>query len=221
MKRISHIHIRFLMLLAAVMLLVVACERPLQPDLDDAVPTTVPSVDPAPPQTEQPDGSETVPPPDPTVPPPDEGEGNGEPEQPEQPPVEQPEQPPVEQPETPTQPEQPPAEGGQVIHVVQSGETLGRIATRYDVTVDDIARANGITNINALAVGQELIIPLGGLPAQPPTTAETVHIVQVGENLFRIGLRYGFTVDELADYNNLDNPNNLKAGQEIRIPPRN
>jgi LysM repeat protein len=220
-KRISHIHVRFLMLLAAVMILVVACERPLQPDLDDAAPTTVPSVDPAPPQTEQPDGSETVPPPDPTASPPEEGEGNGEPEQPEQPPVEEPEQPPVEEPEPPTQPEQPPAEGGQVIHVVQSGDTLGRIAEQYEVTVDDIASVNGITNINVLAVGQELIIPIGGLPEPPPTTAETVHIVQAGDNLFRIGLRYGFTVDELADYNNLDDPSKLEIGQEIRIPPSN
>jgi nucleoid-associated protein YgaU len=44
-------------------------------------------------------------------------------------------------------------------HVVRSGETLSAIADQYDVTVDDIARANGITNPNRLRVGQELVIP--------------------------------------------------------------
>lgn len=57
---------------------------------------------------------------------------------------------------------------GPTTHVVQAGETLGVISQRYDVAVEDIAAANDITNVNAISVGQELIIPIGGLPTETP-----------------------------------------------------
>ncbi|MFO7680828.1 MAG: lamin tail domain-containing protein [Chloroflexota bacterium] len=60
---------------------------------------------------------------------------------------------------------------GPTIHVVQSGETLGSISQRYSVTVEDIMVANGLDNPNIISVGQEFIIPIGGLdtPTPPPT----------------------------------------------------
>jgi 2',3'-cyclic-nucleotide 2'-phosphodiesterase/3'-nucleotidase len=59
------------------------------------------------------------------------------------------------------------------------------------------------------------------VPAEPTTASgEIIHVVQAGENLFRIGLRYGFTAEELAAYNGIPNPNVISVGQQIRIPPR-
>lgn len=52
------------------------------------------------------------------------------------------------------------------VHVVRPGETLTHIALRYGVNVWTIARANGITNLNFVYVGQRLIIP--GAPPPPP-----------------------------------------------------
>ncbi|MDX1686566.1 MAG: lamin tail domain-containing protein [Candidatus Promineifilaceae bacterium] len=67
---------------------------------------------------------------------------------------------------------EPTAEGesddGPTIHVVQAGETLGRISQLYDVPVEDIAEANDIFNVNSISVGQELVIPIGGLPTATP-----------------------------------------------------
>lgn len=113
----------------------------------------------------------------------------------------------------------------EIIHVVVAGDTLFSLAQQYGVTVEEIAAANNMSNIHSLEVGQELVIPPPGgettTPAteEPPATEERVHVVQPGENLYRIGLQYGFTVEELAAYNNLANPNRLEVGQEIRIPP--
>ncbi len=59
------------------------------------------------------------------------------------------------------------------------------------------------------------------VPAVQPTapaTGERIHVVQAGENLFRIGLQYGFTAQELATYNNIPNVDRIYVGQEIRIP---
>ena len=42
---------------------------------------------------------------------------------------------------------------------MQSGDTLGAIANRYDTTVDALCEANNIDNPNLIQVGQVLIIP--------------------------------------------------------------
>ena len=44
------------------------------------------------------------------------------------------------------------------VYVVQPGDTLSRIAERFGVTVDALAKANLIVNRDALQVGQELTI---------------------------------------------------------------
>jgi len=122
---------------------------------------------------------------------------------------------------------------GEVTHTVVSGDTLTGLSVLYNVPVDVIVSANSLTNVDSLDVGQVLIIPAEGTDvvattepaaeatAVPPSTEERTHVVQAGENLFRIGLQYGFTVDELAAYNGMANPNVLDVGQVIKIPPSN
>lgn len=46
----------------------------------------------------------------------------------------------------------------QVVHVVKAGDRLSKIAVKYDVTVDEIARANGLYNPDFIRVGQKLVI---------------------------------------------------------------
>jgi LysM repeat protein len=55
-------------------------------------------------------------------------------------------------------------------HIVQAGDSLSGIAFQFDVTVEDLMRANGLTDADLLFVGQELIIPIGGLPETPAFT---------------------------------------------------
>jgi len=63
----------------------------------------------------------------------------------------------------PTEPTQEP-----VRHIVQAGDTLGTIAQQYDVPLEDIIQFNNIINPNILDVGEELIIPVGGIPTPTP-----------------------------------------------------
>jgi LysM repeat protein len=108
-------------------------------------------------------------------------------------------------------------------HVVQAGENLFRIALRYGTTVEAISNANGITNAALIYVGQVLTIPGGTdggspAPAPAPSDGEKVHIVQPGENLFRIALKYNYSQYYLAEYNGISNPALIYVGQVIRIP---
>ena len=59
---------------------------------------------------------------------------------------------------------------------------------------------------------------------EPATeTGETVvipgkHVVQAGENLFRIALRYGLSVEAMAQANGITNPALVYPGQELTVP---
>lgn len=55
----------------------------------------------------------------------------------------------------------------------------------------------------------------------PPVAAETpgVHVVRPGDTLMGIGRLYGRNFNDLAAWNGLANPNQLRIGQEIRLSP--
>ena len=111
-------------------------------------------------------------------------------------------------------------------YVVQPGDTVYSISVRYGVSVDAIAAANNLDPHYTIYVGQTLVIPGGdgSVPTPSPVTpvpggCSQTHVVQPGENLFRIGLNYGYTVNQLAAANpDIVNPNNIKVGQVICIP---
>lgn len=106
-------------------------------------------------------------------------------------------------------------------HVVQPGENLYRIGLQYGVSWVTLAQANGITNPNRITVGQELQIPGAQPPTSTPTpspTTELIYTVRPGDNLFKIGLTYGVTWDQIAEANGLVNPNQIYVGQELKIP---
>lgn len=68
-----------------------------------------------------------------------------------------------------------PGQGPGVYHTVQPGETVWRIARRYDADLDAVRRANGIDDVRAVGVGTRLWIPAPGdrsgsqaVPPPPP-----------------------------------------------------
>lgn len=76
---------------------------------------------------------------------------------------------------------------------------------------------------------QAPVVPVAPVEKGPPvdtSTAgghgsdETIHVVQKGENLYRISLLYGVSQDELADANEITDPTKLAVGTELVIPRR-
>ena len=101
------------------------------------------------------------------------------------------------------------------VHVVQRGENLFRIALQYDLFAEQLAEANGITDDNAVAIGQRLIIPL----VITSTDRRITHSVGVGETLNSIAAAYSRTASDLLTLNSLVSAEDIFIGQELIIVP--
>lgn len=92
-----------------------------------------------------------------------------------------------------------------VSYVVSKGDNLYSIAKKFNVSVDDIKRANNLTS-NNLQIGDVLTIP----------TSSNTYKVQKGESLYSIAKKFNVSVDYLKSKNNL-NGNLISVGQELII----
>jgi len=99
------------------------------------------------------------------------------------------------------------------VHVVQRGENLFRIALQYGLFAEDLAKANGISDSDAIAIGQRLIIPLAVEPIQPLQS----HTVSAGESLASIAAAYDKTIADLMTLNDLTSADVIYVGQVLTI----
>lgn len=105
--------------------------------------------------------------------------------------------------------------------VVNSGENLFSIAKKYNISVTDLKKANGLT-LNTIEIGQKLIIPKSeNISAEFKVTNNknidsktNFHVVQPGETLYRVSVIYKVSVDKLKQINNLPD-NTISVGQKI------
>lgn len=99
----------------------------------------------------------------------------------------------------------------QEIYTVKKGDSLWKIANKYNTTVEKLKSANNLKT-NTLSVGQKLVIPSISVS---PEVSDT-YIVQKGDSLWSIANKFNMTVSELKNLNNLTN-NLLSIGQVLKI----
>ena len=105
------------------------------------------------------------------------------------------------------------------IYIVQKGDTLYSIASRFNTTVQRLKEVNNLTS-NSLTLGQELLIPEEEEDEEIPPIEEEGFInytVKSGDSLYSIARNYNTTVNVIKEINNLTS-NNLSIGQVLKIP---
>jgi lipoprotein YgeR len=96
-------------------------------------------------------------------------------------------------------------------YIVQKGDNLYRISKKFNVSLDLLLSQNPhIDDPDKVREGTRIKIPAAD--------AYMEHIVQAGENLYRLSLRYGVALDELLAANQLTEDSILKVGDKILVP---
>lgn len=88
---------------------------------------------------------------------------------------------------------------GKSIHVVKAGDTLWEIAQGIGCRVSDVRRVNAMNEQSPLRVGDRLELPRCG----GADRSAKVHVVESGDTLSAIALRYDTTVEALTTQNAL------------------
>lgn len=113
-------------------------------------------------------------------------------------------------------------------YIVEKGDTLYSIATKFSTTVQAIKTLNNLTT-NTLLPGQHIYIPTSSEMPTEPTTPEVptqpfepdipylTYTVQRGDSLWKISRKYEVPVNDIISFNNLYSVN-LQIGDELKIP---
>ncbi|MFA5495242.1 MAG: LysM peptidoglycan-binding domain-containing protein [Porticoccaceae bacterium] len=110
-------------------------------------------------------------------------------------------------------------------YVVKAGDTLGRIATSQNISLQDLTQLNQLTSSN-IRVGQVLRIPgsasaSGNLPVASSgaksAPAATRYQVKRGDSLWGIARQHNIKVDQLLAWNKLKKDAVLSPGQQLQI----
>ncbi|HJS17882.1 MAG TPA: peptidoglycan DD-metalloendopeptidase family protein [Anaerolineales bacterium] len=100
------------------------------------------------------------------------------------------------------------------VYIVQPGDTLSFIASRFNVTVEELAGANPSIDPNLLSEGQEIIIPgLEGVSGILET-----EIIPFGDSLRSLSRRTQVSDEQLVRLNRLVSPTELYVGTSLIIP---
>ncbi len=117
-----------------------------------------------------------------------------------------------------------------IAYKVKSGDYLGRIASRYGVTVKQLQQWNNLRGTN-LRVGQTLYIYRSGggktassssgssASASSSSSGYITYTVKSGDTLYKIAQRYpGVTANDIMKINSISS--NIKPGMKIKIPTK-
>lgn len=100
------------------------------------------------------------------------------------------------------------------MYIVQEGDTLSFIASRFNVTIEDLLAANPSLNPNVLSEGQQIVIP--GL--EGVTGVLQTEIISFGDTLRGLSRRTQVSDTQLKKLNRLVSPTELYVGSSLIIP---
>ena len=106
-----------------------------------------------------------------------------------------------------------------ISHVVTQGDSLWKLATKYDTEVNIIKEINYIEN-DLLSINDTLLIPLSKTKTNNFIPFE-MHIVSEGDSLWSISRKYNIDLIDLTRMNSLTTSSYLQLGQQLTIGNKN
>lgn len=113
---------------------------------------------------------------------------------------------------------------GWIAVITTANDTIYSLAQRYNTTPENLSAKNCLVSLN-LSAGTLLYVPpvpatARVIPCGPPAGWVKTHIVQAGDNLYRIALSYNITYQQLQSANCMGSSTLIYAGQKLWVPNR-
>ena len=106
-----------------------------------------------------------------------------------------------------------------ISHIVQSGDSLWSLASKYDTEVRIIKKINYLNN-DLLSINDTLLIPLSKSKSNNFIPYE-MYIVSEGDTLWSIAKEYNIEIRDLSRMNSIDENSYLQLGQQLSIGNKN
>ena len=112
-----------------------------------------------------------------------------------------------------------------IAYVVERGDTLSLIASRFDTSVNRLVALNQLASRHRISIGQRILLPqedvdpnqlIAAAAGVPP--ADGIYTVSRGDTVSRIADRYNLEESALLAENGIRNPQLIYPGQQIRLP---
>ncbi|MBR9727866.1 LysM peptidoglycan-binding domain-containing protein [Shewanella intestini] len=100
-----------------------------------------------------------------------------------------------------------------VTYKVRSGDSLWKIARRFDIRVAQLTQWNNLHKDQALSIGRSLVV----YPNQDNNSKILQYQVKSGDSLNRIANKYKVTVQNLIKWNGLENKKYIQPGQTLTL----
>jgi membrane-bound lytic murein transglycosylase D len=109
------------------------------------------------------------------------------------------------------------------VHQVKSGESLGIIAGKYNVSLSDLCSWNSLMANSTIYPGQKLTVyAKSGTPEQTgnrkTSSGNNYHIIEKGDSFWSITQKYNIDMDSLLEINNMTKNSKLFPGKKIILP---
>ncbi len=121
---------------------------------------------------------------------------------------------------------------GQILYVVQPGDSLSAISARFSVPISELYELNQLTPESIITVGQTLTLGHAVATSEKPQSVDfpetnlrddgsIIYVIKEADTLIGIGATYGLTLDELYELNDgLDQDSILFPGTQVIVGKR-
>jgi len=111
---------------------------------------------------------------------------------------------------------------------IQSGDVLGNIAERFDVSLSALKQINNMRS-NRIIAGRYIFVPIPANSSVEETLqasssrsstsnlVKQTHVIRRGETLSTISLEYDVTVEQICQWNGITNAALISVGQKLNI----
>lgn len=95
-------------------------------------------------------------------------------------------------------------------HTIVAGDTLTKLAKKYNITIKQLCEWNDITETSLIKIGQKLIV--SGDKAK-----HKYHTIVAGDTLSGLAVKYGTTVKQICQWNNITETTLLQLNKKLRV----